>query len=98
MKEKEIRKFGLPRVGQRIIRSVTAVAFCFVVYYIRNKKGIPFYSALAVLQCIQPYQDSMAEVARKRVTGTLVGAFWGLVVILIQLYMFQGALLDWDIC
>lgn len=94
MKEKEIRKFGLPRVGQRIIRSVTAVAFCFVVYYIRNKKGIPFYSALAVLQCIQPYQDSMAEVARKRVTGTLVGAFWGLVVILIQLYMFQGALLD----
>ena len=94
MKEKEIRKFGLPRVGQRIIRSVTAVAFCFVIYYIRNKKGIPFYSALAVLQCIQPYQDSMAEVARKRVTGTLVGAFWGLVVILIQLYMFQGALLD----
>ena len=94
MKKKEIRKFGLPRVGQRIIRSVTAVAFCFVVYYIRNKKGIPFYSALAVLQCIQPYQDSMAEVARKRVTGTLVGAFWGLVVILIQLYMFQGALLD----
>ena len=94
MKEKEIRKFRLPRVGQRIIRSVTAVAFCFVVYYIRNKKGIPFYSALAVLQCIQPYQDSMAEVARKRVTGTLVGAFWGLVVILIQLYMFQGALLD----
>ena len=94
MKEKEIRKFGLPRVGQRIIRSVIAVAFCFVIYYIRNKKGIPFYSALAVLQCIQPYQDSMAEVARKRVTGTLVGAFWGLVVILIQLYMFQGALLD----
>lgn len=94
MKEKEIRKFGLPRVGQRIIRSVTAVAFCFVIYYIRNKKGIPFYSALAVLQCIQPYQDSMAEVARKRVTGTLVGAFWGLVVILIQLYMFQGTLLD----
>lgn len=94
MKEKEIRKFGLPRVGQRIIRSVTAVAFCFVIYYIRNKKGIPFYSALAVLQCIQPYQDSMAEVARKRVTGTLVGAFCGLVVILIQLYMFQGTLLD----
>ena len=94
MKEKEIRKFGLPRVGQRIIRSVTAVAFCFVIYYIRNKKGIPFYSTLAVLQCIQPYQDSMAEVARKRVTGTLVGAFWGLVVILIQLYMFQGTLLD----
>lgn len=34
MKEKEIRKFGLPRVGQRIIRSVTAVAFCFMIYYI----------------------------------------------------------------
>ena len=84
----------LPKVGQRIIRSVIAVAFCFIVYYIRNKEGSPFYSALAVLQCIQPYQDSMTQVARKRVTGTFVGAFWGLIVILIQLYLFHGTLMD----
>lgn len=86
--------FHFPKVGQRIIRSVIAVACCFCVFYLRNKEGIPFYSALAVLQCIQPYQDSMAQVAKKRVTGTFVGAFWGLVIILIQLYLFQGSLMD----
>lgn len=90
-KEKK-NSLQFPKVGQRIIRSVVAVACCFVVFYLRNKEGIPFYSALAVLQCIQPYQDSMAETARKRVTGTLGGAFWGLVIILIQLYAFDGVL------
>lgn len=83
-------KINFPPVGQRIVRSSAAVAFCFCIFFFRNKQGIPFYSALAVLQCIQPYQDSTMEVARKRVTGTFIGAFWGLVVILLQLYAFDG--------
>lgn len=86
--------FHFPKPGQRIVRSVIAVACCFCVFYLRNREGIPFYSALAVLQCIQPYQDSMAQVAKKRVTGTFVGAFWGLVIILIQMYLFHGSLMD----
>lgn len=86
--------FHFPKLGQRIVRSVIAVACCFCVFYLRNREGIPFYSALAVLQCIQPYQDSMAQVAKKRVTGTFVGAFWGLVIILIQMYLFHGSLMD----
>ena len=80
-----------PRVGQRIVRSVIAVALCFGVYFLRGKQGIPFYSALAVLQCIQPYQESTKVMARKRVTGTFVGAFWGLVMILIQIYVLGGS-------
>lgn len=77
--------FKLPIPGQRIVRSTIAVALCFVIYYLRGKRGIPFYSALAVLQCMQPYHMSMKEMAKKRTTGTFVGAFWGLVVILILL-------------
>lgn len=77
--------FKLPIPGQRIVRSTIAVAMCFVIYYLRGKRGIPFYSALAVLQCMQPYHTSMKEMAKKRTTGTFVGAFWGLVVILILL-------------
>ena len=80
--EKE-KSITFPPVGQRIIKSVIAVALCFCIYYIREKRGIPFYSALAVLQCIQPYDKSMKEVAKKRTIGTVIGAFWGLVVILI---------------
>lgn len=77
--------FKLPIPGQRIVRSTIAVALCFVIYYLRGKRGIPFYSALAILQCMQPYHTSMKEMAKKRTTGTFVGAFWGLVVILILL-------------
>ena len=77
--EKRNRK--LPAVGQRIVRSSIAVALCFVLYYIRGKQGIPFYSALAVLQCIQPYNFNMKEMAKKRTIGTFVGAFWGTIVI-----------------
>ena len=80
--------FKLPRIGQRIVKSSIAVALCFVIYFLRGKQGIPFYSALAVLQCIQPYTVSSIDVAKKRVTGTFVGAFWGLVLILIEVYLF----------
>lgn len=90
----KIQKMELPRVGQRIIRSVAAVALCFLVYECRGKRGIPFYSALAVLQCIQPYQKETADMAKKRVTGTFIGAFWGLIVILLQVYILQGKFLD----
>lgn len=90
----KINRLQLPRVGQRIIRSVVAVALCFVIYECRGKQGIPFYSALAVLQCIQPYQQDTADMAKKRVTGTFVGAWWGTVVIFLQIYIFQGRFLD----
>lgn len=73
----------LPGVGQRIIRSVCAVFLCFVVYYLRGQKGIPFYSALAALQCIQPYRESSAKMAKQRIGGTFTGAAWGLAVLLI---------------
>ena len=72
----------LPGVGQRITRSVCAVFLCFAVYYLRGQKGIPFYSALAALQCIQPYMESSARMARQRISGTLIGAVWGLAVLL----------------
>ena len=83
-----------PKPGQRILRSAIAVALCFMVYILRGRRGIPFYSALAVLQCIQPYYESTAKTAKKRVTGTFIGAFWGLLVILIQVYLLQGKLHD----
>ena len=86
----KIHKLHFPVVGQRIMRSVIAVALCFVVYIARGRTGIPFYTALAVVQCIQPYQESSWKVAKKRIIGTFTGAFWGMLVIFIQIYALGG--------
>lgn len=74
----------LPIPGQRILRTMTAVWLCLLVYVLRGRQGEPLYAALAVLQCIQPTTSSMRSVARKRLTGTLVGAMWGLLLLLIE--------------
>ena len=43
----------IPHIGMRIIKSAFGVLICFAIYFIRGKQGTPFYSALAVLWCIQ---------------------------------------------
>lgn len=84
--------FKFPKIGQRIIRSVCAVFICFIIYYLRGQEGSPFYSAIAVLQCMQPYKDSTAKMAKQRAIGTFIGAFWGLVVIMIELYLLKDGM------
>ena len=71
----------LPVPGQRILRSVLAALLCVGIYYLRGRRGAPFYSIIAALQCIQPYSVNMLKVGRNRIIGTLVGAFWGAVVL-----------------
>ena len=81
----------LPLPGQRILRSMVATWLCFALYFLRGRHGIPFYSVIAALQCLQPYNKAMGKVAQKRVVGTLVGAFWGLVVLLLELeLLYEG--------
>ena len=44
----------LPLPGQRIGRSMVAVWLCMGLYILRGRQGIPFYSVIAALQCLQP--------------------------------------------
>lgn len=44
----------IPLPGQRIFRSAAAVGVCLAIYLLRGSQGIPFYSAIAALQCMQP--------------------------------------------
>lgn len=78
---------NLPPIGARIIKSSIAVALCMVIYYIRLLlpvgNGIPFYSALAALWCMQPYADTTKNNAGQRAIGTFTGAAYGLVFIII---------------
>lgn len=82
-----------PAVGQRIIRTVIGIFLCYVIYYIRGQRGMPFYSVLAVLQCIQPYMSSSFEMGKQRTIGTMIGAGWGLIVIILAIRVFHVNLL-----
>lgn len=80
----------LPLPGQRIIRTAFAVWLCFVIYALRGFKGIPLFSALAAMQCIQPYTKDMKGVVKKRVLGTVLGAAWGLLMLLVEIRFLNG--------
>ena len=80
----------IPIPGQRIVRSVLAALMCIAIYYLRGRRGAPFYSIIAALQCIQPYTENMLTVGKNRITGTLIGAFWGAVVLVGALQLTGG--------
>ena len=75
----------LPPIGARIIKSAVSVALCMLIYYVRTLlpvgNGIPFYSALAALWCLQPYSATSKNNAGQRSIGTFIGAAFGLVFI-----------------
>lgn len=86
-------KLSFHHIGLRIVKSSVGVLLCYIVSYLRVltglPPGLPFYSMLAVLQCMQPYTDKTVSIAIQRGTGTLVGAFYGLVTILTEIYVFS---------
>ncbi|MGN0513888.1 MAG: HAD hydrolase family protein [Lachnospiraceae bacterium] len=76
--------YKLPKIGLRIIKSAIGVFLCYVVNLLRNGQGIVFYSQLAVLWCMQDYVSETKAKAKQRSLGTLVGALFGLVYIVLE--------------
>lgn len=85
------KEWKLPPIGQRIIKSAIAVLIVYFIYYLRGYQGIPFYSAIGAIQCIQPYKESSKKVMWNRVFGTFNGAAYGMITILIDMYYIQQA-------
>lgn len=80
--------FHLPPVGSRIIKSAAGVLLCWCIYLLRGRAGIPFYSMLATLWCIQPYINKTLSMALQRTIGTFIGAVFGLITIVLEIYVF----------
>lgn len=78
------KKIVFPPIGMRIIKSALGVFLGFVIYLLRGKNGTPFYTALSVLWCMQPQVSDSKSKAIQRTIGTMIGAFYGMVVILIE--------------
>lgn len=83
------KRDALPRIGMRIIKSSIGVFLCFVIYFLRGRHGTPFYSALAVLWCIQNHTKDSFKNALQRAFGTAIGAVYGLVFILVKTYIWD---------
>ena len=78
------KKYKLPKIGLRIIKSAVGVFLCYVVNLLRSGQSIVFYSQLAVLWCMQDYVSETKAKAKQRSLGTLVGALAGLVYIMLE--------------
>ena len=89
-----LHSIHFPRIGMRLIKSVVVMLLCFGVYYLRGRRGIPFYSAIAALQCIQPYHAGTKKFARNRFIGTVAGTFWGILLMLVMHYLHPEILQD----
>lgn len=74
----------LPPIGLRIIKSAAAIAVCYLVSFLRGNSGIVFYSQLAALWCIQMYISNSRQNAIQRFIGTVIGAAYGLIFLLIE--------------
>ena len=83
----KLKYSAFPPVGMRIIKSAIGVLLGFIIYLIRGKQGTPFYTALSVLWCVQPYTSNAMANAKQRTIGTLIGAFFGFIVILLEFYI-----------
>ena len=77
----------LPRVGLRIMKTSIAVFICLMVYYLWGYTGedMPTEAMITAIICMQPYVRDSRHYAVNRFAGTLVGAFWGLVFLLLLL-------------
>ena len=77
----------LPHIGQRIVKTTIAVFLCLMAYYLGGYSGedMPTEAMITAIICMQPYVRDSADYALNRLAGTLVGAFWGLMFLLLLL-------------
>lgn len=71
----------LPRVGMRMIKTSLAVCICFMIYFLRGEEGVPVFSTIAAIICMQPQVENSRQAAFNRIVGTLVGAAFAILII-----------------
>lgn len=76
----------MPKVGMRMVKSAIAVFLCFMLYLVRGEQGIPFYSAIAAILCMQPEITDSKLKGKSRIISTIIGGIIGM----FMLYFFQN--------
>lgn len=78
-------------MGIVIIKAAVSVFFCCLIYlFFDIGTGVPFYSAIAAVICVQPEIKSTFRIGLNRTIGTLIGGFTGMLV----LFLIRGLSLE----
>ena len=80
-----------PHVGRRIVKTAIAVFLCLMIYKLRGYEAgsMPTEAAITAIICMQPYVKDVRKYALNRLTGSLIGAVWAL-LFLVVLMNFPG--------
>ncbi len=82
----------MPGIGMRIIKSAAAVFLCFVIDRFRGTGGMVFYSQLAALWCMRDYVSETRQFAKQRMIGTVMGALYGLLLLVLYHNLYRKVL------
>ena len=72
--------------GQRIIKTSVAVTLCLFFYMLRGYEGetMPAEAAITAIICMQAHVQSTKENSLNRLAGTMIGAVWGFLFLLLM--------------
>lgn len=73
----------LPHLGQRIMKTGIAVFICLLFYWMMGFHGLITQSTVAAIICIQPYRSDSIKTSVNRIIGTLIGAGWAVLFLLL---------------
>lgn len=73
--------------GQRILKTGAAVTLCLFFYMLRGYKGeaMPAEAAITAIICMQPHVHGTTENGLNRLAGTVIGAVWGFLFLLLMM-------------
>ena len=77
-------------IGMRTVKTVIAVFLSLCLAYIRGGFANPLYIGFAAILGIQQTVESTKTAGANRVVATMIGGFWGIVIFLLNLYVFPN--------
>lgn len=85
-----LHKRLLPPLGQRIIKTAAAVFIVLIFYMLQGYHGNVGAACVTAILVMQPYMSDTRTFALERISGTLLGAFWGLAYLLLMRELVQA--------
>ncbi len=85
LNSKKNQPWHIPHVGQRMVKTAVAVFCCLLIYRLLGYEGesMPTEACITTIICMQPLVTDSREFALNRFAGTMIGAIWGLLLLLL---------------